>query len=174
VSGAKTCAVSQGDSTKSRSFGAMDTEKTAVVLAALRHLQADMVRGTDLIDLSEIIDPGLLAHFDIDGLCEDLNTEPVVETYRTMVLSTGHLSRDDASRLKSAADDPGETMVMAREYGYFVKLYSCDGVVDSKDLLYCDNDSFGSIVRYAVKHGYQLIEFDRDANTYHFFPTYDW
>ena len=87
-------------------------------------------------------------------------TATAVETYKVMALSTAHLTEDDIRILTEEANDSDEWMVMQREPGFFIKLYA-----DESDLNYTHGHSqtLKQIIRYAVSHGYEMIEFDRDA-----------
>jgi len=94
-----------------------------------------------------------------------------IETYKVVALSTGHLTIEDRDALQAAADDIEETMVMGRSTGFFIKLYD---LADSDDLRHGHSESIKRIVQWAKGLGFQMIEFDRDADTLPCFPVYDW
>jgi len=102
-----------------------------------------------------------------------------METYTVLALNTSHLTRDDASlfhsithRYPHALEHPFYGMIMTRDEGYFIKLYS-------ERYLNEDIPEFSSalqkIILYAHDKGHRMIEFDQDAEEYpDLFKTFDW
>ena len=81
-----------------------------------------------------------------------------IEEYKVLVLSTEHLTQDDFDILDGMIFT---NMVMSRDTGYFVKLYSeqCYNT-DAYEAL---SPSFAKIVQYASDNKFGMIEFDSDA-----------
>jgi hypothetical protein len=96
-----------------------------------------------------------------------------VETYKVAALCTAHLTEKDSELLKIAGDDPDENMVMSREYGFFIKLYSDEAAVND-NYRHGHSEAINNIIAWALAHGVELIEFDRDAGCVDGFPTFDW
>lgn len=66
-----------GDTDTSESTDLLPTvtgNEIGVILAALRHLEDAVVAGEDLTKLQDIVDIDYLQGFDINGLCESINT----------------------------------------------------------------------------------------------------
>lgn len=91
------------------------------------------------------------------------------ETYKALAVSTAHLTPEDIIILQQEAADSEEWMVMAREPGFFIKLYD---EVDA-NLHHGHSESIKKIIEYAVNQGFRMIEFDRDASELELFPVYE-
>lgn len=152
---------------------------TDLVLAAIRHLERDLRDGRDVSYLGEIADPGQLRCANLGELGDKLNFGDValsespgkgVETYRTVALSTAHLTAQDLVALQSKSG--GSTMVMERDTGFFVKLYCCEETeITNTDERYSDH--LNAILAWAVEQGFQLVEFDCDAPAVDLFPCFE-
>jgi len=94
----------------------------------------------------------------------------MVETYMAVAISTAHLTQKDIDALGEAAADDGENMVMARKTGFFVKLYGHD---QTSNLRHGHSQTIKDILRWAFGAGWNLVEFDRDADTVDIFPVFD-
>ena len=111
-----------------------------------------------------------------------------MEEYKVLAISTSHLSKEDTSVFHSlshhhldAYDHPFRHMVMARDTGWFIKLYD---EADYNDLVTYPqaigegmrfSPALHKIIMFAHSNGYRMIEFDRDAEEYpNLFETYDW
>lgn len=92
------------------------------------------------------------------------------EEYKCICISTGHLTDTDRAALTALTDDPDCNMVMKRDYGWFIKLYSEQNISEDYGHM---SESFQLIIRQAINHGYCLIEFDCDASTYSSLPYYE-
>ena len=101
-----------------------------------------------------------------------------MESYKVLVLSTAHLTKRDSlelAELASAGNLRYDSMVLEREFGFFVKLYEPpkggDEDMNGRDELSPD---FKRIIDYAVAHGYRMVEFDRDGDIVDIFPSHEW
>lgn len=98
-----------------------------------------------------------------------------VEAYKCLALSTGHLTEGIRDHLKKLGDMPEINMVMSRDSGFFVKLYSHDGEINPADFNYfIGSRSWKAIIELAVEHNCQLIEFDRDVPETSSLKTFEW
>lgn len=90
-------------------------------------------------------------------------TPTAPETYAVMAVSTAHLSVDDHQRLS----EQGRlgNMVMTRDTGYFVKLYFMGDLGESvaRNASTSYSGTLNALIGYALRNGYQMIEFDDDA-----------
>jgi len=96
------------------------------------------------------------------------------ETYEVLVLSTAHLTEADNIGLGKMAKDPSENMVMERETGYFIKLYTADNDGFSHNKYPVLSNHFTRILHYADSIECLGIEFDCDAGTLGFLKTFNW
>lgn len=108
---------------------------------------------------------------------EDVMNAPVggrLDEYRAIALSTAHITEADRDELAAAATD-GDTMVLMRESGFFIKLYeeTEDGDGQS-NYRHGVSESIKQIIRWAYNAGYRMIEFDSDAPFLEGFQTYNW
>ena len=92
------------------------------------------------------------------------------EQYKVVVMSTAHLTEDDTNSLTQAILD-GESMVLERDSGYFIKLY-CDNLPDN--YRHGHSDSIKAIIQWAFRNEFSMIEFDRDADIIEQFQVYEW
>jgi hypothetical protein len=73
----------------------------------------------------------------INGITESdlLNTAkiPQVESYKVMALNTSHLTKEDLATLTREANDPEQYMVLSREPGFFIKLYTGEFININED-----------------------------------------
>jgi len=150
------------------------TERThALILAGLRHLQTDLDQDVYLEHLVGIVDISTVTNDEIEALCQDIKfpDAQMPESYRAVAISTSHLTEKDRDALEETAQDQEETMVMSREYGFFIKLYPDDSVLNYR---YGHSDTIKDIIKWAVHSEYQMIEFDRDAGALEQFPEFEW
>jgi hypothetical protein len=100
-----------------------------------------------------------------------------LETYQVVALSTGHLTHEDRNALDNAASE-GDPMVLKRDTGFFIKFYPADTEdnegISPSNLRHGHSATLKDIIRWALKCGYSMIEFDCDADALDQFPTYDW
>lgn len=87
-----------------------------------------------------------------------------LETRSVVVLTTAHVSEATAQALSSGA--LGET-VLATPYGWIVK-------ARHRGALHNDLRDLEAICEWAVKNGFDWIEFDRDAESIESLPVFDW
>lgn len=101
----------------------------------------------------------------------------LLETYKVMVVYTGHITKDDNDLLHSlthrhphALEHPLRNMIMDRDTGYFIKLY------DELELNLCPehSSSFNKLIKWAFNNGFRMIEIDCDGPAYDMFETFDW
>ena len=111
-----------------------------------------------------------------------------MEVYSVLVLSTAHITKEDADVLHSIThrhpyilNHPFANMIMERDTGYFMKLYEEEYLNDlaAYPKVMAENMRFSTalqkIITYAYSEGHRMIEFDRDAEKYpEFFETFDW
>jgi hypothetical protein len=91
------------------------------------------------------------------------------EVYKAMALSTAHLTEEDNEALHYRAQVV-RTMVTEREYGYLMKL--CMDEAMDVDEAY--SPALNGVIQFAIKEGFQLIEFDRDAPVSEQFQQFEW
>ena len=90
------------------------------------------------------------------------------DQYKTLGVSTSHLTIDDLKALEEIADDLNCNMILSRDTGWFVKLY--DEPFDNfhKGM----SESFNKILIGALSAGYRMVEFDCDATEYKTFKVF--
>jgi len=86
-----------------------------------------------------------------------------IETYTAVAMSTGHLSEEDKALLSKQAKDPGCSRIMEREYGFFIKVPGEPADV-GYNLIEGGSKELNRIIIWAMGCGFQMIEFDADAN----------
>ncbi|ARM86169.1 DUF5983 family protein [Marinobacter salarius] len=101
--------------------------------------------------------------FNVDG--------EMVETYRSVAISTAHLTQEDEIFLEEQAHDAGCNRVTGRESGYFIKLSAHEA---EDNLRHVISEEAKKILRWAVMADFHLIEFDNAASEVDGFPTFDW
>lgn len=95
-----------------------------------------------------------------------------MESYKAAALSTAHLTQNDVSELqKLAGSDP---MIMERDTGVFIKLYCGSEEGMAANFRPQFSDELKRIIRVLLSRGYQMIEFDADAEESDDFPIHDW
>jgi hypothetical protein len=99
----------------------------------------------------------------------DVSAPNDIETYRVMAISSGHLTFEDTQLLDYKANHYAENMVMGRDTGFFMKLYEKDQCNDDDSY----SESLKDIIRYAVTHGFRMIEFDCDAPVCELWPIHE-
>lgn len=144
-----------------------------VVLEALKKLEFDP-SGAGFATRA-LVKAGLTSEaIDANGIAalrERLANAQAPETYGVMAVSTAHLTMDDHQHLHAQSED--SNMVMARDTGYFIKLYQDPEHNDSLAMNRSANysDTLNELIRFAVRNGYQMIEFDADAHILEEFTT---
>ena len=100
------------------------------------------------------------------------------ETYKVIALSTAHISKEDAAALDAAAADPEENMVMKRSTGWFIKLYweqdSNDQETKNRNRRHGVSAEIKDLLSMAANAGFQMVEFDSDADCVAGIPIFDW
>ena len=81
------------------------------------------------------------------------------ETYKTMVLSTAHVTPLDCERLDALADCP-LSGVTAHPYGYYIRV----GLIDSKKVGSM-SILFQAALEFTDSHDCHVLDLDRDAYT---------
>lgn len=102
------------------------------------------------------------------------------ESYRTLCLSTAHLTPKDAGYLRQLAEGLDRSGIVPKEGGWF--LWTHEGDLDVfHDALYCAfgegaewSDALSKIVAAAHAEGFRYIDFDQDAPEVDGLPRYDW
>lgn len=93
-----------------------------------------------------------------------------VDQYKTLCVSTAHLTPDDMEAIDVLAKDIDCNMITGRDTGWFVKLYE-ESEYNKK---YRDcSEHFHYILITALNSGYRMIEFDSQAEQYDYFPLFD-
>lgn len=98
-----------------------------------------------------------------------------VYSYTVVVMSTAHLTTEDCAAIERSIAD-GEQMALKRDYGYFIKLHTDPAFKEAFE----SNNRHGAsqtikdIIQWAVREGFTMIEFDRDADIIPEFPTFEW
>lgn len=103
----------------------------------------------------------------------------VTDEYRAVAISIAHLTQGDTAAFDLAISG-GETQLMKRDYGYFLKLLEeDDDCADNFNLndgnyRHGSSETIKNIIQWAYSAGYRLIEFDCDAQALEMFPTFEW
>jgi len=93
------------------------------------------------------------------------------EIYQVIALSTGHITEADSKLLEELATSTDATMIMGREYGFFIKLFMDDLDSNLRDRY---SEELKTIITEAYNAGFQMIELDRDAPFISTLPTFNW
>lgn len=98
-----------------------------------------------------------------------------IETYATLCCSTANVTKEDIGVLQVAAHEKDESMIMGREYGFFVKLFDPedDKGEDNPNRNARYSDALNAIVTHASECGFRMVEFDCDAPELPGFPTFE-
>lgn len=103
-------------------------------------------------------------------------TGPVLETHRVAVVSTTHITAEDAETLYRASQRDEGVIVESPEYRWRVYLSPDDfwthDLPTWRDLKM--SDAFLIVLVLAHHQGARWIEFDQDGPEYTAFPSYDW
>ena len=101
--------------------------------------------------------------------------KPVFETFTGVVLSTAHITREDASNMAADAQGPG-LIVDEFEYGFMVWIPRADGVQDEgyNQRLEEYSEAFRQLIHLAQQAGWRYLRLDCDAEVYEQLPTFDW
>jgi len=89
-----------------------------------------------------------------------------LEITEVLVLSTGHMTREDNKLLKELSGRGDRWQVYSGGTGFFVWVGEYDHIQFSqalRDALY-----------WAQEQGYDWVRFDRDGPVYHCLETHDW
>lgn len=92
------------------------------------------------------------------------------ESYKVIALSTAHISCDDSENLMDMADSSDYGMIMSRDSGFFIKLYSESESNHYKEL----SDAANLILSWAFNQGARMVEFDCDAGEVEGLPVFAW
>lgn len=99
-----------------------------------------------------------------------------LEIYKTLVLSTGHLTMDTLRHLEFLTEGDERNNFIARDYGYLVICRSCwfeEGDEGSReDFLQLPAD-LQHVLTEANALGIKAVEFDQDGELYDRFPIYE-
>ncbi|HED1766570.1 TPA: hypothetical protein R4W97_004735 [Klebsiella pneumoniae] len=102
----------------------------------------------------------------------------IKERYTTAVISTAHISKDDAVLLTEASYNPrsesGRNWIHANEYGYLIRI-TCDNQ-EWKQHLRDDGISWPTIenIEKVLNAGFECVHFDRDADIVDELIAWDW
>lgn len=99
-----------------------------------------------------------------------------LEIYKTLVLSTGHLTAETLRHLERLSEGDERNNFIARDYGFLVICWSCwfeEGDEGSrKDFEQLPGD-LQHVLASANALGVKAVEFDQDGNLYDQFPIYE-
>lgn len=99
-----------------------------------------------------------------------------VEIEKTLVLSTGHITKKEMDLLGADPDHvPKEdrSPYLTDPYEYGVIIHLCDPDED-KDKLTVHTPEFANLIKLARKYDCDNLKLDADGPTYPGLPTYDW
>jgi hypothetical protein len=104
------------------------------------------------------------------------------EQYSCLAVSTSHIKESDAKMLQHLADSEPNVcdMIMARESGFFIKLYEEeDEYLDDPEYEHLNyystlSHEANALIELAYRAGYRLIELDCDARRYPNLPMFEW
>lgn len=94
------------------------------------------------------------------------------ETYKTVAISTCHMTEDDSKQLGIIAGEDC-SMVAIRPTGFFVKLFDDEQEPESnaREEL---SDSLNSLLIEVARQGFRCIEFDCDADEIEGITHFEW
>jgi len=96
-----------------------------------------------------------------------------METYKTIVLSTGHISEADSIKLTNLSSK--DFMFYYTGYGWIIKLYQGDmGEVEELNDYSCLSPELNLLIKTLHFQGYGMIEFDSDGPVCDWLAVYDW
>jgi hypothetical protein len=155
-------------------------ESMAKKLSGVLGLKIEVyIKGGDIANLSwndtvEILKSrGVITCDQTGSLNNDVISSLVdaVDQYKTLCVSTAHLTPDDMEAIEVLAKDIDCNMITGRDTGFFVKLY--EEPEYNKEYSGC-SDHFHHILISAFNNGYRMVEFDSQAEKYDYFPLFDW
>lgn len=144
-----------------------------VVLASLRWFQSCKNGEHDMSEIADIADPDEITSDFIDELCCALNVEreDKLESFASLVISTGHMASSDRDTLSEMATEES-SRVSNTYYGYRCRL---------NQEMYCQDYSgrglstaILKVFDFAVANGFGAIEFDCDGDTVPELEVFDW
>lgn len=115
----------------------------------------------------------------VKNLIEALDIQmltPKPEIYKTLVVSTSHISQKDSDNIAQAAKNGGGT-IFVREFGFIVKLIRTSVIEEDIRFNKEDYEEFPTLVPIilaALHLGCEAIEVDVDGPEYEQLPIYDW
>lgn len=155
----------------------LTNKQYAMVLAGLSLLHAAAAAGQPINAMEQFEDCDAVSPDEINDLCElincgerhDLDANGQV-SYRTLVLSLAHITKEDEVVLAREKVNQDNGMILGRDTGFFIKLY--------EDLEDCLMDDYSlplkSLVIWAKEKGYSMIELDFEGPVMdEVFPTFD-
>jgi len=97
------------------------------------------------------------------------------EVEKTMVFSTAHISKEQASKLNMESLKPESSFrfyIDPYEYGYLIHISELEDFEDLKDVAGLEN--IYRILVIAQRSGCSYIKLDCDGPVYDHLPTFDW
>lgn len=102
----------------------------------------------------------------------------ITESYKTAVISTAHVSQADSEILPTICFDPitdrGRNWIHGTEYGWIVRagLHADTWERSLRE----DGISWSTIenIEKVLNAGFEVVHFDRDADTIHGLQVWDW
>lgn len=98
------------------------------------------------------------------------------EEYHCLAVSTAHIRESDAKELQRLADAPPDVcdMIMARESGFFVKLFADENAEQRLNYYPGLSHEANALLELACRAGYLMVELDCDALRYPGLPEFSW
>ena len=98
------------------------------------------------------------------------------DQYKVIGICTSHIQQEDCDRLRVLGEDPSVGMILSRDSGAFVKLYTDEP--DDVRILEEDypgfSPAFYNVLGQAKQAGYEMVEFDEAATEYESLPVFNW
>jgi hypothetical protein len=113
-----------------------------------------------LIILHALINMPNISHDDLKTISDKVKASSQHNSYAAIAMCTGHLTEEDKLALSHAINE-GSNQVLERETGYFIKI---ELTQVPRAYSFAKSDNFKMILQWAHASGYQLIEFDTDAD----------
>ena len=92
-----------------------------------------------------------------------------METYKTLGLSTGHITEKDSEVLQELSK--ASNMIFSRDTGFFIKIYTDKLELNTNDEY---SKALISIIKYAYSNNFKMIELDCDIELSEKFKSFNW
>ena len=98
-----------------------------------------------------------------------------LEIEKNLVVSTGHISKDDNDRLEtdSSSNLTPDLVIYKYQYGFFI--FISDELEESIDRLRSNyTEALCNLLTLAKANGCRYLKLDRDGQTFPELPVFDW